>query len=552
MNKIKISTKLFLLVFISSLVLTSFGIYSLNNLSSVNSSLESIYRDRVLNLKYLNAIAENYGIKIINTIQKMSDGSIDFKTGERRIIKSQEDIKGNWKNYQTIYATIEEKKLAAEVERLMQNTDETYDQLRSAIHKEDKTSLMTISNHVLNPQIDPLLVKVVQLIEVQLTEAEQQYKNGEAIYSSAKTASAIFVLLGITISVVISTALIKSIRKSINEASAVVATLSEGNLTANISDTNEDEIGMLLKNLKGMIDRFKEIIQYVNSASNNIVAASQELSSSSQQMSEGATEQAAATEQVSSSMEQMTANVQQNSDNAAQTKNIAIKASADAINGSTAVNEAVCSMKTIADKITIISEIARQTNILALNAAVEAARAGDQGRGFAVVAAEVRKLAEKTQVAANEIIQQTKSGVAIAEKSGNLLDAIVPNVQRTATLVEEISASNAEQNLGAAQINNALQQLNQVTQQNAATSEEIAASAEELSSQADQLKEIISFFKLESSLKQQPAFVTQPTPYRKTSRDNTIRNKKANHALQYKSNGVLLNMDTLDNEYEKF
>ena len=243
------------------------------------------------------------------------------------------------------------------------------------------------------------------------------------------------------------------------------------------------------------------------------------------------------------------ASVQQNTNNAHQTEKIAIKASTDALDGSVAVNEAVSSMKLIAEKITIISDIARQTNILALNAAVEAARAGDQGRGFAVVAAEVRKLAEKSQVAATEINELSKSSVTIAEKSGRLLGEIVPNIQHTAKLVEEINASSSEQNLGAGQINSALQQLNQVTQQNAATSEEMAASAEELSSQADQLKEIISFFRFESGSKYK-ASIAQPNPLPRPRRNTP----QISHLPKYKSssNGVSLNMDSLDADYEKF
>lgn len=536
------------MVFLTSIILVVIGLYGLSNLSSVNASLETVYKDRVVCLKQLKVISDSYAVNIVDATQKMRNGTIDFKTGKRNIIRAQEEIKTTWKAYLATYLVPEEKKLADQAEILMRNADEPIETLLAIVEKEDKIALTAFAINDLYPKIDPITNKVTELTDLQLSVAEEEYNKGQVIYSNAKTNSYIFILLGIGVSLSISMLIVNNIKKAINNASVVVSKLSEGDLTVDIDTTNQDEIGLLLADLKGMIHKFKNVISYVNSASDNIVAASQELSSSSQQMSEGATEQAAATEEVSSSMEEMVANVQQNTENAHQTEKIAIKASADAIDGSVAVNEAVSSMKLIADKISVISDIARQTNILALNAAVEAARAGDQGRGFAVVAAEVRKLAEKSQVAATEINELSQSSVTIAEKSGRLLGAIVPNIQHTAKLVEEISSSSSEQNLGASQINNAIQQLNQVTQQNAATSEEMAASAEELSSQADQLKEIISFFKFESSSKYKVAAV-QATAFSK-KRNNAV--KKLSSAPKYKSNGVSLNMDALDEDYEKF
>jgi methyl-accepting chemotaxis protein len=216
-------------------------------------------------------------------------------------------------------------------------------------------------------------------------------------------------------------------------------------------------------------------------------------------MSQGSTEQAAAAEEASSSMEQMASNIRQNADNAQQTEKIAQKAAEDAKDGGQAVTDAVKAMKQIAEKISIIEEISRQTNLLALNAAIEAARAGEHGKGFAVVAAEVRKLAERSQEAAGEITQLSGSSVEVAERAGGMLEKLVPDIQKTAELVREISAASSEQNSGAVQINKAIQQLDQVTQQNASSSEEMASTSEELAGQAESLQEAISYFRIQAS-----------------------------------------------------
>ncbi len=288
----------------------------------------------------------------------------------------------------------------------------------------------------------------------------------------------------------------RAITRPIKEALETSEKLSKGDLTFELQVSGKDEVSQLLAATKNMVDRLRNVVSDVKTAADNVASGSQQLSAGAEQMSQGTTEQAASTEEASSSVEEMNATIKQNADNAVQTEKIAQKSAADAQESGKAVNDAVEAMKQIAEKISIIEEIARQTNLLALNAAIEAARAGEHGKGFAVVAAEVRKLAERSQTAAAEISQLSGSSVDVAERAGAMLAKLVPDIQKTAELVQEISASSKEQASGADQINASIQQMNQVVQQNAGAAEEMASTAEELASQADQLTTTMGFFKL--------------------------------------------------------
>jgi methyl-accepting chemotaxis protein len=321
----------------------------------------------------------------------------------------------------------------------------------------------------------------------------------QAVFLAEAGKYVIVTILIVALMVIVSLLLVRSVNSTIAQAVRVSNGLAEGDLAMTIEAAGGDEMGRLLVSMQGMVDRLQGTMAGVKTASDMVAMGSQRLSEGAEVIAQRTTEQAASAEEASSAVEEMHATIRQNADNAMQTEKIALKSASDAEESGKAVSEAVRAMKNIAEKIGIIEEIARQTNLLALNAAIEAARAGEHGKGFAVVAAEVRKLAERSQSAASEIGQLSGSSVKIAEDAGTMLTRLVPDIQKTAELVQEITAASREQASGADQINTSIQQLNQVIQENTGATEEISSTAQELSSQAEMLRKALAFFRLDSS-----------------------------------------------------
>ncbi|ADP70076.1 methyl-accepting chemotaxis sensory transducer [Rhodomicrobium vannielii ATCC 17100] len=414
---------------------------------------------------------------------------------------------------------------------------------------------------------DEVTSELDRLIRHNAAGADAASKEADAVFAQSQTI--IFSVIGIALLIGIGTAvfLIRDIFRTLGGeptyARDVIKAIADGNLNVKVA-TRDGDTHSLLATASDMVVKLKGVISEVTVSARNVGAGSQELSATAEELSQGATEQASSTEEASSSVEQMASNIKQNADNAAQTEKIARQSAIDAKTSGEAVGNAVQAMETIAQKILIVQEIARQTDLLALNAAVEAARAGEHGRGFAVVASEVRKLAERSQAAAQEISGLSGDTVKAAQQAGEMLTRLVPDIQRTAELVLEISNATREQNAGAAQINIAIQQLDKVTQQNTAASEEMASTSEELASQAEQLQQAVSYFQLDEAGTSRPERSRQPA--KATGRlsvaqmQDALRHAAPSIAVNHNPprkpkpsghNGFALNMDELGDDLDK-
>jgi methyl-accepting chemotaxis protein len=488
---------------------------------------------------FIEAFDEN-----VNAILKggVVDGTRVIATDNDQIRKAVEELDGDHTEFQEASATLMASHKAT-IEQAMR-ADESMEQL-------DRVG-------------DEVALMLTQIEELAGAEMATAKRDGAASKIRAITVLVSVALISLVLGLLLGIVITRGIVVPLTQGVALAKKIAEGDLSATMDVDQKDEIGILSSSLQAMAAKLRGIVGDIIASSENVASGSEELSSTSEEMSQGSSEQASAAEEASSSMEEMASNIRQNADNAMQTEKIARQAAQDASDGGKAVGQAMNAMKQIAEKINIIEEISRQTNLLALNAAIEAARAGEHGKGFAVVAAEVRKLAERSQEAAGEITELSSSSVDIAEKAGNMLDKLVPDIQKTAELVAEISAASAEQNSGADQINRAIQQLDSVTQQNASASEEMASTSEELSSQAQYLQDTISFFNIGDDMKHRSQNLVagrNPNAGERHIQTNvahiagkgsggTVKDEKATQGIEIKMANV--GTDTTDEEFEKF
>ncbi|WP_238998925.1 methyl-accepting chemotaxis protein [Azospira restricta] len=497
----KVATKLALgfgLVILLLLVVSAIGI---TRMGQLNESLRAVGEERWPRAHMASDIVvHSSGIGIALRNMMLSSSREDLQRQKETVLETRRTLGGIVEKLKEVVQNPKGKELLQEIIENRQRYIAGQERLIALIEAGDQDGARNYLNNELRPILRSYQASANAFAKFQGDLLDAGVKEAKEAYESARLLVLGSVVAALLVAVVAALLIIRSLSRQLGGepfyAAEVARQVADGNLTVQVELRRGDQDSLLFA-MKTMVDKLAQTIGEVRSAADSLSAASEQVSATSQSLAQASSEQAASLEETTASIEQMSSSIAQNTENAKVTDGIASKSAGDATDGGQAVRATVEAMKSIADKIGIVDDIAYQTNLLALNAAIEAARAGEHGKGFAVVAAEVRKLAERSQVAAQEIGELAGSSVKTAEKAGTLLDQMVPSIRKTAELVQEITAASEEQSAGAGQINTAMSQISQTTQQNASASEELSATAEEMSGQAEQLQRLVSLFRLE-------------------------------------------------------
>ncbi len=495
----KIGTKLIAAFVLTGVITAVVGFVGIENMGKIADLSSASYAKETMGIVYLKQA--NLDLIYMARAEKnllLSSTSEEQEKYRAAISQYAGLVDENMEKARPLIHTEEGKALLVKFDSMWKERKDVVDQILALAAKErpeQKRQSVELSFGLGRQKADAVESALNQLVDVKEGNAKSVAAETEDTYRSSRTFMLAVVAGGVLIGIGLGIFISRGIARPLGRLAEAAREISRGDLNQTVDYVAADEVGSLAESFRSLITSLTQTVGEIRSIASEVAAASQSISTASVQVSKGASAQASAAEEASSSMEEMVSNIRQNADNAQQTDKIANKSAHDAEESGKSVLEAVAAMKEIASRISIIEEIARQTNLLALNAAIEAARAGEHGKGFAVVAAEVRKLAERSQKAAGEINLLSGNTVTVSEKSGEMLSRLVPDIQRTAELVQEISAASKEQDTGAEQINKALQQLEQVIQQNASAAEEMASTTEELSAQSEQLVSALGFFR---------------------------------------------------------